>query len=222
MGCDEGCDSGAAHSGQASTLQTLFPGGNSQQLLPFLLPCLSSSHLPPLSSGTEPRLSSKPKGEVRPRPWEETNTPCPSPMVLTRGSALGLWSRTFTRVPRLAPQGLEGHGEGVTRPRAQAGGGRASAGVPSRWGTAGVHQPVCPGWCVLTGVFQPMVPQQVCPAPSFPGRSQGSRLLGLQGRVAEPPGLPVSPPPYPLRRGGQDPPAAAAAPATGGLATPGS
>lgn len=77
-----------------------------------------------------------------------------------RGSALGLWSRTFTRVPRLAPQGLEGHREGVTRPRAQAGGGRASAGVPGRWGTAGVHQRVCP-----LGVSS-----QVCSSPWFPNR----------------------------------------------------
>lgn len=42
---------------------TPFPGGNSQQLLPFLLPCpLLLSSPSSLFSGAEPRLSSRPKG----------------------------------------------------------------------------------------------------------------------------------------------------------------
>lgn len=75
---------------------------------------------------------------------------------------MGLWSRTFTRVPRLAPQGLEAQ-RGCHTACAQAGGRQASAGVPGRRGTAGVHQRMCPGGCVLTGVSLPVVPQQVCP-----------------------------------------------------------
>lgn len=211
---------------QASALPTPFPGGNSQQLLPFLLPCsLLLSSPSSLSSGAEPRLSSRPKGVDTGRGQTQTLGGDRRSWLLShgpdQGSALGLWSRTFTRVPRLAPQGLEAYREGVTRPVPRQGAGGQVArgpGGPLRVSLAGGARQVCTSGCVPVGESS-----QVCPSPWFPNRcaltgvpcpqfpweEPGGPAAG-PARVAEPPGLPVSPPPYPLLRGGQDPPAAAA------------
>ena len=63
-------------------------------------------------------------------------------------------------MPRLAPQGLEGHGEGVTRPVP-----RQGAGGPLRVFPAGGARQVCTSACVPVGV-----PAQVCSSPWFPNR----------------------------------------------------
>ena len=132
---------------------------------PSSSPAPSSSHLPPLSPQVlSPGLAPGQKvwipGEVRPRPWEETDAPGSSPMALTRGllwvCGQGLspgcpgWRRRAWKHTEKGSHGLcPGRGQagklleaqaGLCGCPWQAGHGRCAPADVSRW--------VCPHKCV--------------------------------------------------------------------------
>lgn len=147
---------------QGGTVSSSSP--SSSPAPPPLISLLSSQVLSP---GLAPSQKVWIWGEVRPRPWEETNTPCPSPMALTGGL---LWACGQGLSP-----GCPGWRRGAWKDTEKGSHGpvpRQGAGGPLQVFLAGGARQVCTSACVHLVCPHRCVPAHGSPTgvpcPQFP------------------------------------------------------